>query len=616
MRAARQRRIRDLSLGMAALVAVAFVVTTVVWVNIDYLQAANRNDNEARDELALSDMIRDATADQENALDGLVATNDRRFVAPFEEGRERLETALGRLSVLALNDPARERGEVAQIAALLRQWTAAFAEPQIAAVSAGRRPPPAYDGAGKRETAQIQRLATKLRDDELRLLQAQDQAQMAAYHMSRLALILGALAALGFATFIIGHTATQLMSERRLAEENAEQLRQALERAQGAERAKARFLANMSHEMRTPLNGVCGMAQVLANSQLEPSQRELVDAIQFSSVTLDHLIADLLSLSRDGAAERASRAPTDFRLASAARAAAKPFEAEALAKGLGFHVEIADAADVAVSGDPQRLGQLLACLLSNALKFTDQGQVRLSVTAIGAARYAFEVADTGVGFDEARKSELFATFGLSDDGDTRRHGGLGVGLALATRLTGELGGVLDAHSTPGAGSVFRLEIELAAATQAASEPANDAAAVEPTATAPEGVPFRVLVVDDNPTNRKVLELILEQVGAEWVSVEDGRQAVEAVRAQACSAILMDIQTPVMDGLTATREIRRLERESSRPAAPVIIVSASCQPEHVAAGRAAGAQAHLGKPVSAQAVIDALNDVLFEQAEAA
>jgi len=128
--------------------------------------------------------------------------------------------------------------------------------------------------------------------------------------------------------------------------------------------------------------------------------------------------------------------------------------------------------------------------------------------------------------------------------------------------------------------------------------------------------LRVLIVDDNPTNRKVLELILAQFGVGWVSVADGQQAVDAVRGQAFTAILMDIQMPVMDGLTATREIRRIERLAGRPAAPIIIVSASCEPGHVEAGRAAGAQRHLGKPVGAQALIEALNDVLADVARAA
>ena len=341
----------------------------------------------------------------------------------------------------------------------------------------------------------------------------------------------------------------------------------------------------------------------------------MVEAIQFSSITLDHLIGDLLSVSGDGAAERAAPALGSFRLGSAVRAAAKPFEAEAVAKRLGFAIEIEAGADAAVLGDAQRLGQVLACLLSNAIKFTDQGKVSLTVKTLDEDRFAFEVADTGVGFDEARKAQLFETFSLSDDSDTRRHGGAGLGLALANRLTEELGGVLDAHSSPGAGSVFRFELELAAADEVTTEPPADLAAHEVGAD-PDDDPFRVLIVDDNPTNRKVLELILDQLGAQWVSVEDGLLAVQAASQQAFTAILMDIQMPVMDGLTATREIRRLERQANRAAAPIIIVSASCQPEHIAAGKAAGAQQHLGKPVSAQALVDALKAVLVDEAQAA
>ena len=160
--------------------------------------------------------------------------------------------------------------------------------------------------------------------------------------------------------------------------------------------------------------------------------------------------------------------------------------------------------------------------------------------------------------------------------------------------------------------MFSFETELTvAAAGAEPDEANDADIGRDTERS-----LQVLIVDDNATNRKVLELILEQVGVGWLSVEDGQQAVDAARERTFTAILMDIQMPVMDGLTATREIRRNELEAGRPAVPVIIVSANCQPEHVEAGRVAGAQRHLGKPVSAQALIDALNDVLVDMDQAA
>jgi signal transduction histidine kinase/ActR/RegA family two-component response regulator len=617
MRAAKPRRFRDLSLGLAALVGALLTLVAIVWVNIDFLEAADRNDTETREELAVCATVQDAVSDQANALGGLISTRDPRYIEPYDEGRDRLNGALIQITAFAADDPPAQRLDAASAVAAAKQWTLSFAQPWVDSVRLGHSfPSDAARDTAKKEVAEIHQAIDNLQASESRQLHLRDQAQAAAYRTSRIALLLGSAAALAFAILILGRSARQLITERRLAEETAARLAQALDQAQAGERTKTRFLANMSHEMRTPLNGVGGMTEALAHTNLDPLQRELVEAIQFSSITLDQLIGDLLSLSGDSPVERAAPALASFRLGSAVRAAAKPFEAEARDKGLGFAIEIGDCNDAMVLGDAQRLGQVLACLLSNAVKFTDQGQVRLNVQALSEGHFAFEVADSGVGFDGARKAQLFETFSQSDDSDTRRHGGAGLGLALANRLTEELGGMLEAHSSPGAGSIFRFEIELAAADDLTTEPSANLTAAHEAGAEPGDDPFRVLIVDDNPTNRKVLELILEQLGAQWVSVEDGLQAVQAASQQAFTAILMDIQMPVMDGLTATREIRRLEREANRAAAPIIIVSASCQPEHIAAGKAAGAQQHLGKPVSAQALVDALNAVLADEAQAA
>ena len=485
-----------------------------------------------------------------------------------------------------------------------RAWSLAVAQPQVAATKVGRVPP--CQLAQLEGMTQVGRSIDDLRDGESQLLAQRQLVLAGAYDATRTAMVIGSTAALAFVLVILGLAARQLIHEQRQAEEAARSLGEALEQAKSAERTKTRFLANMSHEMRTPLNGVAGMAQALARTRLNPTQRSLIEAIGFSASTLDHLISDLISVSRDGVAARIEHRSKTFRLGAGVRAMALPFGVDAESKGLAFAVEVEAAADVQVTGDAGSLGELLACLLSNAVKFTDHGHVRVSVRRLGAATVGIDVCDTGVGVDAAQQASMFEAFALQDDSDTRRHGGAGLGLAVALRLAEELGGTLEARSTPGEGSVFSLALELAVA-EANAEPA---AAAAPAAAEDGEDARRVLIVDDNPTTRKVLQLILDQFGVAWVSVENGQQAVDAARAQPFTAILMDIQMPVMDGLTATREIRRLERESDRPAAPVIIVSASCEPEHVEAGRAAG-QRHLGKPVTAQALIEALNEVLVD-----
>jgi signal transduction histidine kinase/ActR/RegA family two-component response regulator len=612
--AAPRRPIQYLGLAFGGLVGAMLAVTTVVWVNIDLIQHAGSDVAEAQGELAWADATLDAADDEQNALSGISATHDRRYLAPFELGQQRFEHAFARLTAYALDDPPDQRRDVATAGRLARTWALVVAQPEVAATEAGRVSP-APPRAELDGMIQVARVIDDLRDAQERLLAQRERVLAGAYGATRAALVMGSTAALAFVLAILALAARQLLVDRRRAEDAAQRLSEALQRAQSAERTKTRFLANMSHEMHTPLNGVVGMTEALAHTQLDPTQRELIDAIGFSASTLDHLIRDLISVSRDGIATRIVRTAKTFRLGAAVRAMALPFGLEAAAIGVAFAVEVEPAADIQVTGDAGVLSELLACLLSNAVKFTDHGEVCVSVRRLGEAAFGVEVSDTGVGFDAAQQARMFEAFSQEDDSDTRRFGGAGLGLAVARRLAEEMGGTLAVRSTPGEGSVFSLAIELAVASADAESREIRAPAEEEEEEEAEAA-LRVLIVDDNPVNRRVLELILDQFGVDWVSVGDGQQAVDAVRAQPFTAILMDIQMPVMDGLTATREIRRIEREADRPAAPVIIVSASCEPEHLEAGRAAGAQRHLGKPVSAQALIEALNEVLADTAQAA
>lgn len=385
--------------------------------------------------------------------------------------------------------------------------------------------------------------------------------------------------------------------------ESAAAMAAARDAAEAANRAKSEFLANMSHEIRTPLNGVLGIADALMQTPLSAKQRELMDVIRQSGGLLNGLLNDLLDLARVEAGVTELRLePTP--LGDLVRGVAALFAGAAADKGLVLHVAVDAAADDVVDCDPQRLRQVLGNLISNAVKFTDAGEVVLTAVRTGD-RVRFEVSDTGHGFDAAQKERIFQRFGQADGSATRRHGGAGLGLAICNEYVQLMGGEIVCHSTPGQGSVFTFTLVLPSVADApASLPAPRPQ--EPSQPDPEAAGIgKILIVDDNAVNRQVLELILDSVGLEHASAADGAAGLEAVQAGAYDAILMDIQMPVMDGLEATRRIRAWERSGGRRRTPILIVSANCLKEHVEAGRAAGADSHLNKPIAAAELIGAL-----------
>ncbi len=377
----------------------------------------------------------------------------------------------------------------------------------------------------------------------------------------------------------------------------------ALERAETANRAKNEFLANMSHEIRTPLNGVIGVADVLAGTALNDRQKEMIRIIRGSAEMLETLLSGVLDLALIEAGG-VTIATEPFNLAAAVREVTGLFQPQAIGKGIGLILDIDAAAEVEVMGDVVRLKQILTNLVNNAVKFTDRGEVDIALSALGEDRYRLEVRDTGVGFEPGQTERLFQRFQQGDGSITRRFGGAGLGLAICRECADLIGADLSCASAPGEGSVFVLSLRMSLAAIIEPESAEDAE-METAETAPQKL--RVLIVDDNAVNRQVLEMILDQVGADRMSVENGAQAVEAYQSQAFDVVLMDIQMPVMDGLAATRAIRREEEAHGRGHTPVIIVSANCMPEHVEAGRAAGADGHLAKPISVAALLGALTD---------
>ena len=250
------------------------------------------------------------------------------------------------------------------------------------------------------------------------------------------------------------------------------------------------------------------------------------------------------------------------------------------------------------SGDTVRLTQVLSNLLSNAVKFTEAGEVRLEVTR-DSDGIAFAVSDTGIGFDEETGARLFRRFEQADASIRRRFGGTGLGLAISRSLIELMGGRIDVTSTPGEGSTFIVRAPLEALQGEAADDTGEAAQEIDIAGA------RVLVAEDHPTNQKVVELILESVGVTPTIVENGALALAALKAERFDVVLMDMQMPELDGLSATVMLRAWERETGTPRTPVIMLTANALDDHIRSSHEAGADLHLSKPIHAQALIESI-----------
>jgi len=375
-----------------------------------------------------------------------------------------------------------------------------------------------------------------------------------------------------------------------------------------AAEAMSGFLATMSHELRTPLNGVLGMAQAMARDPMSSTQRERLSVIEDSGAALLSLLNDLLDLSKIEAGKTVLEDGV-VDIGALADGARTIFTALVKDKDVAFHLLVDPGAEGCWRGDPTRVRQVLHNLISNAVKFTDHGCVTVDLSRTDKG-LTFKVTDTGMGIAADRLGAVFDRFVQADASTTRRHGGSGLGLTICRELTDLMGGDIQVQSIEGAGSTFTVRLPLARV----EAPRPEIAAERDVDLAASGAGLRILAAEDNPTNQMVLRTLLGQVGIEPHMASNGQEAVDAFVAGDWDLVLMDIQMPVMDGLSALRRIRQAEREQGLARTPVIALTANAMAHHRAEYILAGMDAVVAKPIDFARLLETI-DAVMTSAEA-
>jgi signal transduction histidine kinase/DNA-binding response OmpR family regulator len=381
--------------------------------------------------------------------------------------------------------------------------------------------------------------------------------------------------------------------------ERTEALEEATERALAANKAKSEFLANISHELRTPMNGVLGMIDIVLDESPTPRQVEHLETARSCAHTLLALLNDILDLSKIEAGRMLlEKIPLDLRKVAAE--CVRSVTPQCHQKGIEIDGSVAPEVPELLIGDPLRIRQVIANLVSNAVKFTEHGHVRLSIKLAGSAENGawpvlIEVSDTGAGIAPEKQTEIFEEFTQADGSITRKYGGTGLGLAITRRLVEMHGGSISVQSEVGVGSVFRVTVFLESVPAASAQSATSGAEAEPVAES-SGVRdhVKVLVAEDNAVNQRVVSTLLEKRGFTVRVAGNGREAVAALEQEPADVILMDVQMPEMDGIEATKRIRANPAWSN---IPIIAMTAHAMNGDRERCLSAGMDDYLSKPVS-------------------